>query len=112
MRPAAECGRSLGRLGEDPSQRLLDLAARQDVFDDRLWMAIAAATGAGGNTSALVGTAEQVAESILRYYDLGVTSILIRGFEPLADAREFGRELIPLVRTGVARRDRAGQAAD
>lgn len=94
------------------SQRLLDLAARQEVFDDRLWMAIAAATGAGGNTSALVGTPEQVAESILRYYDLGVSSILIRGFEPLEDAREFGRELIPLVREGVARRDRAGQAAD
>jgi alkanesulfonate monooxygenase len=94
------------------SQRLLDLASKQEVFDDRLWMAIAAATGAGGNTSALVGTPEQVAASILRYYDLGVTSILIRGFEPLEDVREFGRELIPLVREGVGRRDRAGQAAD
>ena len=57
-------------------------------------------------------TAEQVADSILRYYDLGVSSILIRGFEPLEDVREFGRELIPLVRAGAARRDRAGQAAD
>ena len=70
---------------------------RQEVFDDRLWMAIAAATGAGGNTSALVGTAEQVAESLLRYYDAGVTSILIRGFEPLQDAVEYGKELIPMV---------------
>jgi alkanesulfonate monooxygenase len=94
------------------SQRLLDLASQQDVFDDRLWMAIAAATGAGGNTSALVGTPEQVAESILRYYDLGIGSILIRGFEPLEDVREYGRELIPLVRAGVARRERTGQAAD
>ncbi|MFN8593844.1 MAG: LLM class flavin-dependent oxidoreductase [Thermomicrobiales bacterium] len=94
------------------SQRLLALAAQQDVFDDRLWMAIAAATGAGANTSALVGTAEQVAESLLRYYDLGVGSILIRGFEPLEDVREFGRELIPQVREGVARRDRASHAAD
>jgi alkanesulfonate monooxygenase len=94
------------------SQRLLDLAAQQDVFDERLWMAIAAATGAGGNSSALVGTAEQVAEALLRYYDLGITSFLIRGFEPLQDAAEFGKELIPLVREGVARRERAGQAAD
>jgi alkanesulfonate monooxygenase len=83
------------------SQRLLDLAAKQDVFDDRLWMAIAAASGAGGNSTALVGTAEQVAESLLRYYDIGVTSFLIRGFEPLTDAREYGRELIPLVRAKV-----------
>ncbi len=94
------------------SQRLLDLAAQQDVFDERLWMAIAAATGAGGNSSVLVGTAEQVAESLLRYYDLGITSFLIRGFEPLEDAAEFGKELIPLVREGVARRERSGQAAD
>jgi alkanesulfonate monooxygenase len=91
------------------SRRLLDLAAERDVFDERLWMAIAAATGAGGNTSALVGTPEQVAESLLRYYDLGITSFLIRGFEPLADAAEFGKELIPLVREGVTRRDRSGQ---
>jgi alkanesulfonate monooxygenase len=53
-----------------------------------------------------------VAESLLRYYDAGVTSILIRGFEPLEDAREFGRELIPLVHDAVARRERTGQAAD
>ena len=94
------------------SQRLLDLAAKQEVHDDRLWMAIAAATGAGGNSSALVGTPEQVAASLLRYYDAGVTSFLIRGFEPLADASAYGEELIPLLRAEVARRDRAGQAAD
>lgn len=96
------------------SQRLLDRAAEQEVFDERLWLAIAAATGAPGNTSALVGTPEQVAEAILRYYDLGISSILIRGFEPLQDVREYGKELIPLVREGAARRDRdrASQAAD
>ena len=93
------------------SQRLLDLAAQREVFDDRLWMAIAAATGAGGNTSALVGTPEQVAQSLLRYYDAGITSFLIRGFEPLQDATEFGRELIPLVREEVARRARANRVA-
>jgi alkanesulfonate monooxygenase len=94
------------------SQRLLDLAAKQEVFDDRLWMSIAAATGAGGNSTALVGTPEQVAESLLRYYDIGVTSFLIRGFRPLEDAREYGRELIPLIRNAVAHRDLAGHAAD
>jgi alkanesulfonate monooxygenase len=89
------------------SQRLLDFASRQEVFDKRLWMPIAAATGAGGNTTALVGTPEQVAESIVDYYDAGVTSILIRGFKPLEDAIDYGREVIPLVRAEVQRRDRA-----
>jgi hypothetical protein len=34
---------------------------------------VTALTGPGGNSTALVGTAEQVAESILRYHDLGVS---------------------------------------
>jgi alkanesulfonate monooxygenase len=88
------------------SQRLLNLAAKADVHDERLWTPIAAAVGAYGNTTALVGTPEQVAESLLRYYDAGVTTILVRGFDPLADAIEYGRELLPLVRAEVARRDR------
>ena len=66
------------------SQRLLAAAARGEVLDKRLWTAVAAATGARGNTTALVGTPEQVAESLLAYYDLGVTTFLIRGFDPLA----------------------------
>ena len=103
-RIVAHRGQAPGSAPAAGSQRLLDLAAQREVFDDRLWMAIAAATGAGGNTSALVGTPEQVAQSLLRYYDAGITSFLIRGFEPLQDATEFGRELIPLVREGVARR--------
>jgi len=89
------------------SQRLLELAARGDVHDKRLWTAIAAATGASGSTTALVGTAEQVAESLLDYYDAGATTVLIRGFDPVQDAIEFGRDLVPLVRAGVARREQA-----
>jgi len=88
------------------SLRLLDLAARGEVHDKRLWTAIAAATGASGSTTALVGTPEQVAESLLDYYDAGATTILIRGFDPLQDAIDFGRDLIPLVRAGVERRER------
>ena len=88
------------------SQRLLDAAAKAEIQDKRLWTPIAAATGAAGNTTALVGTPEQVAESLLDYYDLGVSTILVRGFDPLPDAIEYGRDLIPLVRAEVARRDR------
>ena len=36
--------------------------AQKDVHDERLWMGITKATGALGNTSCLVGTAEQVAD--------------------------------------------------
>lgn len=89
------------------SQRLLAFAAESEIHDQRLWTPIAAATGAAGNTTALVGTPEQVAESLLAYYDAGATTLLIRGFDPLQDAMEYGRELIPLVRAEVARRPHA-----
>src|SRR5258708_2017392 len=56
------------------------------------------------NTTALVGTPEQVAEVFGDYYDLGVSHFLIRGFDPLIDAIEYGRGLIPLTRKLIAER--------
>ena len=92
------------------SARLRKIAEEGDVYDKRLWTAIARATSAPGNSTALVGTAEQVADSILDYYDLGIGTVLIRGFDAYADTLEYGRELIPLLRSEVARRDRVRAA--
>jgi alkanesulfonate monooxygenase len=89
----------------DGSQRLLRTAAQGYRVDKRLWTGVAAIGGAQGNSTGLVGTAEQVAEALLDYYDLGIDHFLIRGFEPLADAIAYGRELIPRVRELVAERD-------
>jgi alkanesulfonate monooxygenase len=86
------------------SQRLLETAAQGKVVDQRLWTEIAALTGAKGNSTSLVGTPGQVVESLLAYYDLGVTTFLIRGFNPLQDAIEYGREIIPRVRAEIAER--------
>jgi alkanesulfonate monooxygenase len=72
--------------------------------DKRLWTAIAQETGARASTTALVGTPEQVAEALLDYFDLGVTTFLIRGFDPLEDAVDYGRELIPRTCALVAQR--------
>jgi alkanesulfonate monooxygenase len=91
------------------SQRLLAAAAQGSRLDKRLWTAVAEATGARGNTTALVGTAEQVADALLDYYDLGVTTFLVRGFDPLEDAIDYGRTLLPLTRRLVA--ERLGDAA-
>ncbi|MET0793534.1 MAG: LLM class flavin-dependent oxidoreductase [Polyangiaceae bacterium] len=104
FRKAGEAPQNVG------SQRLLEAAAGGRVRDKRLWTEIAALTGASGNSTALVGTAEQVAESLLDYWDLGVTTFLIRGFDPLEDAIEYGRELIPLVRQATAQRPVAQSA--
>lgn len=86
------------------SRRLLDWAAQGDLYDERLWLPVAAASGAAGSTTCLVGTPAQVADSLLAYYDLGCTTFIIRGFDPLPDAGEYGRELIPRLREGAASR--------
>ncbi len=88
------------------SRRLLAAAAQGSRLDKRLWTGIAGLLGAQGNSTSLVGTAEQVAEALLDYYDLGITTFLIRGFDPLDDAIDYGKKLIPLTRELVARRER------
>ena len=47
---------------DNAGRRQFAFAQEKDVHDERLWMGITKATGALGNTSCLVGTAEQVAE--------------------------------------------------
>ena len=85
------------------SQRLVAAAEQSDVHDTRLWTALAKVTGGAGNSTSLVGTYEQVAEGLLDYVDLGVTTLLIRGFDPLEDAKKYGR-VIDMVRAGARRR--------
>jgi len=93
------------------ARRLLAAAAQGARVDKRLWTAIAQETGARYNSTALVGTPEQVADALLDYYDLGVTHFLIRGFDPLEDAIDYGRELLPRTRALVAERIAQKQAA-
>ena len=100
------------RAQDKSAERMLEIASRGDVHDERLWLPIAKATGAKGNTTCLVGTPRQVADAMLRYYRLGVSSFLIRGFDPLGDTTEFGRELIPMVKQGALEIDRENAAAE
>lgn len=99
--------RSTSMTNSEGRKRLIEMSADKDIHDERLWMKVANLTGAAGNSTALVGTPEQVAEAMLRYYDLGVTTLLLKGFDPLDDAVSYGRDLLPLVREGAAARDAA-----
>jgi alkanesulfonate monooxygenase len=94
------------------SRRLLAAAAMGERLDKRLWTGVALATGGRGNTTSLVGTPEQVAEALCDYYDLGVTTFLIRGFDPLADNVEYGRHLLPLTKKLIAEREASRAAAE
>ena len=85
-------------------QRMLEHSLKEEVVGKNLWMALNRVSGGVGNNTTIVGTAEQVIETLLIYYDLGFTQFLLRGFEPLDDARAFGKALIPGFRRAVAER--------
>jgi alkanesulfonate monooxygenase len=86
------------------SQRLLAAAAQGARLDKRLWTGIAGLLGAQGSSTSLVGTPEQVSDALLDYHDLGISTFLIRGFDPLEDAVAYGLDLLPLTRDLIARR--------
>ena len=107
VRGEAALGPNAGAPANAGSQRLLAAASQGDRPEGRLYTAIARVTGARGNTTALVGTPEQVAAAFADYHALGVTTFLIRGFDPLEDAKEYGRTLLPIARDLLARRNKA-----
>lgn len=94
------------------SQRLLEIASRQDLHDRALWTPTATATGALGASTALVGTPETVAAAILDYVDLGADLISIRGYDNFDDAVDYGRYVIPLVRQELAHREATGRRGE
>ncbi|MFT4012744.1 MAG: LLM class flavin-dependent oxidoreductase [Paracoccus sp. (in: a-proteobacteria)] len=89
------------------SQRLLEIAKRGDVQDRALWYPTVTATNAGGASTALVGSPETIAASLLDYVDLGADLISIRGYDNYNDVVDYGRYVLPLVRQGLAEREAA-----
>jgi alkanesulfonate monooxygenase len=88
-------------------QRQLDIAAKGDRYDRALYMGTSTAIGGGTDSTSLVGTPDTVVAALLDYYDLGVTTFLNRGYDPLHDAIDYGRYVISAVREEVRRRDEA-----
>lgn len=86
------------------SQRLLEAAARGDVHDRCLFTPLATASGARGNSTAVVGSVETVALALMDYYDIGVRTFLIRGYDPYDDSIGFG-PLVTRVRAMAAERE-------
>ncbi|MFX8926142.1 hypothetical protein ABTN20_20140, partial [Acinetobacter baumannii] len=58
-------------------RRLLDLAARGDVLDDNLYTAPGKFGGGGAGTTWLVGSPQEVAASLKKYRELGITHFVL-----------------------------------
>ncbi|HSH97480.1 MAG: LLM class flavin-dependent oxidoreductase [Methylophilaceae bacterium] len=99
-------GRSVNNRGQSGGAiRQLAVAERGDVHDRALYMATSTAIGGGTDSTSLVGTPDTIVAALLDYYDLGVTTFLNRGYDPLYDAIDYGRYIIPAVRAEVRRRE-------
>ncbi|MRH91250.1 LLM class flavin-dependent oxidoreductase [Nocardia sp. SYP-A9097] len=91
------------------SQRALEFAERQEIYDRALWTRTAAATNGQGASTALVGSPETVAAAILDYIDLGASLVSIRGYDTLNDVIDYGRYVLPLVRQELEHRKATGR---
>ncbi|MBY5705320.1 LLM class flavin-dependent oxidoreductase [Rhizobium leguminosarum] len=80
-------------------QRLLDLHERGDVLDDNLYTAPGKFGGGGAGTTWLVGSAEDVAGSLRKYQDLGITHFVLSDTPYLSEIKRQGDQLLPLLRS-------------
>ncbi|MGO4115739.1 LLM class flavin-dependent oxidoreductase [Rhizobium ruizarguesonis] len=80
-------------------QRLLDLHERGDVLDDNLYTAPGKFGGGGAGTTWLVGSAEDVARSLRKYQDLGITHFVLSDTPYLSEIKRQGDQLLPLLRS-------------
>lgn len=78
-------------------QRLLDLAARGEVLDDNLYTTPGRFGGGGAGTTWLVGSAEDVAKSLRKYRDLGITHFVLSDTPYLPEIQRQGSQLLPLL---------------
>lgn len=79
-------------------QRLLDLQRRGDVLDDNLYTLPGRFGGGGAGTTWLVGSAEDVARSLIKYRELGITQFVLSDTPYLPEIKRQGDRLLPLLR--------------
>ncbi|MDO6475138.1 LLM class flavin-dependent oxidoreductase [Alteromonas sp. 1_MG-2023] len=83
-------------------RRMLDQAKSGDRLDRCLWTGLNKAYMGRGNNSVLVGTPEQVVDSLMEYRRLGVDRFLLRGPDQDNDAGFIGEKVIPLLKQTIA----------
>lgn len=80
-------------------QRLFDLQKQGDVLDDNLYTAPGRVGGGGAATTWLVGSAKDVASSLRKYRELGITKFILSDTPYLTEIERQGQQLLPLLRT-------------
>lgn len=68
------------------------------MLDDNLYTAPGKFGGGGAGTTWLVGSAEDVAGSLRRYRELGITHFILSDTPYLQEIKRQGEQLLPLLR--------------
>lgn len=84
-------------------QLMLESKGNNFVIAPNIWAGLTQVLS--GNSIALVGTPQQVAERIVEFVDLGFDKVLLRGFPHLEVIEEIGEKVIPLVHEILAKRE-------
>lgn len=84
-------------------QLMLESKDNNFVIAPNIWAGLTQVLS--GNSIALVGTPQQVAERIVEFVDLGFDKVLLRGFPHLEVIEEIGEKVIPLVHEKLAKRE-------
>jgi alkanesulfonate monooxygenase len=79
-------------------RRLLDLHEQAEVLDDNLYTTPGKFGGGGAGTTWLVGSAQDVADSLKKYRDLGITHFVLSDTPYLPEIKRQGDQLLPLLR--------------
>ncbi|HWU04229.1 MAG TPA: LLM class flavin-dependent oxidoreductase [Novosphingobium sp.] len=75
--------------------------AEQDSFDGRMWTGISRVPTGRATIPCVIGSVDEVMDTLMAYHACGITRFILSGYEPEADARMIGRLLIPRLREGV-----------
>ncbi|MFC5449810.1 LLM class flavin-dependent oxidoreductase [Paenibacillus aestuarii] len=90
-------------------KRQMDLwnqSKEQDyVIGPNLWSGLSAIRG--GGAVAFVGTPDQIAERILEFVDIGISTFILSGYPHLEEARRSGEAVLPLVKSRLQARNAA-----
>lgn len=86
------------KAGAVGQQRLIDLNKRGDVLDDNLYTAPGKFGGGGAGSTWLVGSAEDVAGSLRKYAELGITHFILSDTPYLQEIQRQGDSLLRLLR--------------
>ena len=85
-------------------QLMLESKDRDFRIGPNLWAGLTQVLN--GNSIALVGTPDQLADRLIEYIRLGFDKVLLRGFPHLETIEAIGRDIIPRVRARLAQQSK------